>query len=155
MLGSISEVVSEAEPEGGHGRGTIGMGIDWVSEKTAGLRQGDDPGLTCLRNYLVEKNINPMKVALPSLHSEDVNQDFGILVTHDHRAFAFLLEYVLEGEPTGKPRAPTGEVRVMEWRELVDPTDRYPYEPDIEAGLAYLASESGDSLDRPDEVGSG
>lgn len=120
------------------------MEIQQVSDKTAGLRQGDDPGLKCLRDYLEEKNISAGRVALARLHSEDVNQDFGILVTHDHRAFSFLLEYVLEGDPTGERRALTGEIRVLDWRELVEPIERQPYEPDIEAGLAYLATEGVD-----------
>ena len=76
---------------------------------TRELRESQKPLWSRLRELLIERGLEPKKVALVAFFPDDIQYEYGVVVTADRRIYQFGFDYLHVGVAQGTFR---------EWREF-------------------------------------
>lgn len=92
------------------------------------FRTSTDPFWVCLREVVRERGVDPGKSLLVDSVEDDINFEFGIIVTQDRRVIQFGFLYT-DSVADGK---------LAEWQDLTERWESSPYRSEISAGLSLL-----------------
>jgi hypothetical protein len=96
----------------------------------------DDPVWTRLRWLLVDRGLDPQKIALATLFPDDTNMEFGIVVTAEGTVYECDLVY---GKGDITQQAATAFI--ADWRNRTAWWRDTPHRSEIESALRLLATE--------------
>ena len=91
------------------------------------LRTSDDQPYRRLRELLIEDGIDPQCDVLADLFEDDVDQEFGVLVTGGRRVLTFVLHYGRRGDL--KTRVADAVIR--DWNDVTDWWQASPYRDNV------------------------
>jgi hypothetical protein len=112
------------------------MAYDSAADSTRLLRMDDDPMWIRLRSLLVDRGLDPQRVALATLFPDDTNMEFGIVVTADGSVYEFDFIY---GKGDLNQQAATAFI--ADWRDRTAWWRDTPHRREIESALQLLATE--------------
>jgi hypothetical protein len=92
------------------------------------FRTDTDPFWIRLREVVRERGIEPSTSLLVFSVEDDINFEFGVIVTHDRRVIQFGFRYT-ESVADGK---------LTEWKDLTERWATSPYRSDVSTGLSLL-----------------
>jgi len=101
---------------------------DDIQTFTSVFRTDTDPFWIRLREVVRERGIDPSTSLLVFSVEDDINFEFGIIVTHDKRVIQYGFSYtdsVADGQLT-------------EWQDLTERWAASPYRSDVSTGLSLL-----------------
>jgi hypothetical protein len=78
------------------------------------LRGSDEPLYQRLRVLLAERDVNPHTAFLADLFPDDVDQEFGLLVTEDRRVIEFVVYY----GHLGDIKRQADDATIGEWKDI-------------------------------------
>lgn len=99
------------------------------------LRESADPLFRRLRALLAERGLDSQKVVLADLFPDDVDQEFGVLVTQDRRVIQFVVHYGRLGDINRQ----TAEATIGEWSDISSWWDATPHASAIRVALDLAA----------------
>jgi hypothetical protein len=100
-----------------------------IPEFTDALRFSEDENYPRLRVLLTKRGIDPSTTWLVDLFEDDVNFEFGIVLTGDRRVFQLGYTY---------PEGHIEEGELTEWVELTHSWRLTPYSPEIREAFDHL-----------------
>lgn len=100
-------------------------------ESTRLLRGSDEPFFRRLRVLLHEREVDPQCVILADLFPDDVDQEFGLLVTQDRRVIEFVVHYGRLGDLQRQ----AAEAIIGDWNDITSWWDATPHASTIRAAL--------------------
>lgn len=95
------------------------------------LRGSDEPLFQRLRVLLGEREIDPHTAILADLIPDDVDQEFGLLVTEDRRVIEFVLCYGRLGDL----KRQAADATIGEWKDITSWWDATPHASTIRVAL--------------------
>lgn len=95
------------------------------------LRGSDEPLFRRLRALLAEREVDPQTAVLADFFPDDVDQEFGVLVTRDRRVIQFTVFY---GRP-GDLKQQAADATIGEWKDITSWWDATPHASTIRAAL--------------------
>ena len=95
------------------------------------LRGSDEPLFQRLRVLLAERHVDPQAAVLADLFPDDVDQEFGLLVTQDHRVIEFVVHYGRGGDL----KQQAADATIGEWKDITSWWDATPHAPTIRLAL--------------------
>jgi hypothetical protein len=102
------------------------------------LRTSGDPIWTRLRELLRQRDIDPITAVVADFFPDDVDLEFGVLLTPDGHVYEFDFTYGSRGDI--KTKTATGQI--SDWREMTDRWRDRPYRNQIEAAIPLLGGAS-------------
>ena len=99
------------------------------------LRSSDDPLYRRLRELLPELGIDVGRDVLADLFPDDGNQEFGVVVTRDHRVFTFVFHY-----GRGDLSAQTATGFLADWKDLSPWWASSPYADRVRDALSTVGN---------------
>lgn len=102
-----------------------------VALLTRNLRRSDDRLFARLRELLPEFGIDVGTALLAEFFPDDVDQEFGVLVSADRAVFTFVLHYARRGDLNTQVRTAT----ISHWRDLSDRWESSPYRRYVQEAL--------------------
>lgn len=99
---------------------------------TGKLRTSDDPLFVKLRDLLSGLGIDTQTALLAQLFPDDVDQEFGVLVTNDRHVFTFVLHYGRRGDLNTQLAMAT----IPNLDDISDDWQTSPYRRDVHEALA-------------------
>lgn len=100
-----------------------------IQELTSLFRTSTDPLWILLRKLIRERGIDPDTSLLADSFEDDVNFEFGILVTHDRRVIQYGVQY---SDPSFK------DGKLTEWKDITELWSSSPYHREVSAALSIL-----------------
>lgn len=98
------------------------------------LRQSDEQPYRRLRELLVEHGVDPQRDVLADLFEDDVDQEFGVLVTTTRRVLTFVVHDGRHGDL--KKRA--SQATVHDWADITDWWQSSPYRDNVADAMLIL-----------------
>jgi hypothetical protein len=95
------------------------------------LRGSDEPLYQRLRVLLREREVDPNTAILADLFPDDVNQEFGLLVTADRR----VIEFVVYSGRLGDLKRQAADATIGEWKDITSWWDATPHASTIRLAL--------------------
>ena len=120
-------------PKGAQSRQYALVTEDAATASTRLLRTGNAPVWQRLRTL---QDFDPRTVALATLFTDDVDLEFGILVTTEGRVFEFDLRFDREGDL----KAQVAAASFTAWTETTDRWRERPFRSDVESAIRLLAT---------------
>lgn len=103
------------------------------------LRTSEDPLYVRLRELLAEQSVNIFSGVLADLFPDDVDQEFGVMVTADRQVATFVFHYGRKGDL--KTRMATGTLR--DWSNITEWWEASPYRRQVAEAFALMDRTSG------------
>jgi hypothetical protein len=100
-----------------------------IPEFTKDLRSGDEPIFERLRALLAARGVDPSTTWLVDLFEDDVNFEFGLILTGDRRVYQIGYRY---------PDGEVGGGELTEWVDLTHSWRLTPYRDEIDDAFDYL-----------------
>ena len=110
--------------------------VDYVRGVTTAFRASEEPPWPRVREFVRDKGIDPSAAVLADFFPDRYRSFLGVIVSADGRAFGFCLLYF--GDP--EHRSPWDQIKLFDWRELLEPEARNPHEEQIRIGMKLLKS---------------
>lgn len=110
------------------------MGDSGAALSTELMRTSTDPLFVRLRQLLGERGIDVHSDVLADLFPDDVTQEFGVLVTRDHRVFTFIVHLGLRGDL----RTQAATAVLADWTDITGQWRSTPYAPSVRDAFAVL-----------------
>ena len=107
-----------------------------AQRSTALLRTSEDSLFVRLRGLLPDRGVDVNADVLADLFPDDVDQEFGVLVTAARRVFTFVLYYGRRGDL----RAQVDDAVIGEWTEITDYWQASPYQDSVREAFEVLAA---------------
>lgn len=104
------------------GRPTGNLGSQ-AAHLTRSLRGSDDPLLARVRELLTGRGIDVKTAVLAQLFPDDVDQEFGVLLTPDHRVITFVMHHARKGDLA----AQLANSIIYEWDVITETWESSPY----------------------------
>lgn len=96
------------------------------------LRNSDDPLFARTRELLPEFGVDIGSARLAQFFPDDVDQEFGVLVTAERKVFTFVLHYGRRGDLKSQLRAS----KIADWRDISDTWASSSYRRYVQEALA-------------------
>ena len=100
-----------------------------IQELTGLFRTSTDPFWALLRRLVRERGIDPDTSLLADSFEDDVNFEFGILVTDDRRVIQYGVQYSGPSFNDGK---------LTEWKDITELWSSSPYHREVSTALSIL-----------------
>lgn len=110
------------------------METSTARRSTALLRQSDEQPYRRLRELLVEHGADPQGDVLADLFEDDVDQEFGVLVTATRRVLTFVMHYGRRGDL----KTQVADATLHDWRDITDGWGSSPYRHNIADAMDML-----------------
>ncbi len=107
---------------------------DLVRLRTERFRTSLDPLWVRIRRLLMERELDPLSMALAYFEPEDFKLRFGIFADSEGRVFEFGFDFAGRKSTEGN---------FSEWEEITDRVDRSPFREPVEHALRLLDREKG------------
>lgn len=114
------------------------MGDSTAALSTELLRTSSDPIFRRLRELLPEHGIDAESDVLAELFSDDVDQEFGVVVTTGRQVFTLVLQY----GRTGDLRAQAAAAVLADWTDISTRWESSPYAGNVRDALELIRSGS-------------
>jgi hypothetical protein len=101
---------------------------------TSLLRASNEPLYRRLRELLTGYGVDVEADVLADLFPDDVDQEFGVLVTTERRVFTFVLVYGRRGDLNTQ----AAEAVIREWNEITEWWQASPYHANVGDALRML-----------------
>ena len=98
------------------------------------LRRSDQQPYRRLRELLVEHGDDPQTDVLADLFEDDVDQEFGVLVTATRRVFTFVLHY----GRCGDIKTQVADAVMRDWDDITDLWQSSPYRENVADAVLML-----------------
>ena len=95
------------------------------------LRKSEEPLFQRLRVLLEERDVDPQTAILADLFPDDVDQEFGLLVTQDGRVIEFVVYYGRRGDL----KRQAAEATMGDWKDITSWWDATPHASTIRVAL--------------------
>ena len=96
---------------------------------TSLFRTGTEGFWVRLREVIRERGVDPNKSLLVDSVEDDINFEFGIIITHDRRVIQFGFRY-------SDPSCMDG--KLTEWKDLTESWTTSPYRSEVSTGLSII-----------------
>ncbi len=100
-----------------------------IRKNTLELHTGTHPRWELVRRLISEMGIDPLSTILALEFPDDIDFDFGIIVTLENRVFQYGITYINNDVKKG---------RFSEWVDLTKKYQYTPYAKDIEVAFDYI-----------------
>jgi hypothetical protein len=104
------------------------------------LRTSDHQPYKRLREFLIAQGADPQTDVLADFFSNDIDQEFGVLVTTARRVFTFSMHYGRRGDLN----AQVAGASIHEWNEITKRWRSSPYQAKVSDAMLML-----DAIDGP------
>jgi len=95
------------------------------------LRGSDEPLFQRLRALLTERDVDSQTAILADFFPDDVDQEFGLVVTQDRR----VIQFVLHLGRLGDLKRQAADAVICEWNDITSRWDATPHAPTIRTAL--------------------
>ena len=95
------------------------------------LRGSDEPLFRRLRALLSERDVDPQTAILADIFPDDVDQEFGLVVTQDRRVIQFVVHYGRLGDLNRQ----AADAVIREWNDITSWWDATPHASAIRVAL--------------------
>jgi hypothetical protein len=99
------------------------------------LRGSDEPLFQRLRALLSERDVDPQTAILAEFFPDDVDQEFGLVVTQDRR----VIQFVVHHGRLGDLKRQAADAVIGEWNEITSRWDATPHAPAIRIALDLVS----------------
>jgi hypothetical protein len=100
-----------------------------IQQLTGLFRASEEPFWMRLREAVRERRVEPDKSLLADSFEDDINFEFGILVTHDRRVIQYGFSYSDQSFSDGT---------LTEWNDLTERWNSSPYRSEVSIALEML-----------------
>lgn len=98
------------------------------------LRTSDEQPYRRLRELLPDHGVDVGTDALADLFPDDVDQEFGVIVTARRRVFTFVLHYGRRGDL----KSQVADAVIGDWSEITDRWQESPYRANVNVAFVIL-----------------
>lgn len=95
------------------------------------LRGSDEPLFRRLRALLSEREVNPQTAILADFFPDDVDQEFGLVVTKDRK----VIQFVVHHGRLGDLKRQAADAVIGEWNDITSRWDATPHAATIRIAL--------------------
>jgi hypothetical protein len=98
------------------------------------LRSSPEPTYARLRELLPAIGLDPTRDVLADLFPDDVDQEFGVVVTTEHKVFIFVLHYGRSGDL----KQQAADAVIGDWSDITGWWQASPYVAQVNEALELL-----------------